>query len=353
MKQTRKYMDLHNEAFQQFERIQRAVRDERLQCVSDRRFYSVAGAQWEGPLSEQFENRPRLEINKIHLSVIRIFNEYRNNRISIKFIPKDGAKDDKLADACASLYRADEQDSGAEEAYDNAFEEAVGGGFGAWRLRTEYEDDEDDENEYQRIRIEPIFDADSCVFFDLDAKRQDKKDARHCFVLSAITREEYERQFDDDPVTWPKGIHQHEFDWLTPDLVYIAEYYMIEEKPEVIDVYKDNTDINQEMELPEGETPDDSTDFTKPMMIDSFLARKKTRYKRQCHKYVLSGGGILDDCGVIAGRHIPIVPVYGKRWFIDGIERCMGHVRLAKDMQRLKNMQLSRLAEYAALSTIS
>jgi hypothetical protein len=61
---------------------------------------------------------------------------------------------------------------------------------------------------------------------------------------------------------------------------------------------------------------------------------------------------VLEDCGYIAGKHIPIVPMYGKRWFIDGIERCMGHVRLAKDAQRLKNMQLSKLGEISALSTV-
>ena len=75
---------------------------------------------------------------------MRIINEYRNNRITVDFVPKDGATDDDLADTCDGLYRADEQDSYADEAYDNAFEEAVGGGFGAWRLRTEYEDPEDD-----------------------------------------------------------------------------------------------------------------------------------------------------------------------------------------------------------------
>jgi hypothetical protein len=56
--------------------------------------------------------------------------------------------------------------------------------------------------------------------------------------------------------------------------------------------------------------------------------------------------------GYIAGKCIPIVPVYGKRWFIDNIERCMGHVRLAKDSQRLKNMQLSKLGEISALSSV-
>ncbi|MBZ4251984.1 hypothetical protein LAJ57_13870, partial [Streptococcus pneumoniae] len=80
----------------------------------------------------------------------------RNNRITVNFVSKAGEDRDDLAETCSSLYRADEQDSTAEEAYDNAFEEAVGGGFGAWRLRTEYEDEEDEDDERQRIRIEPI-----------------------------------------------------------------------------------------------------------------------------------------------------------------------------------------------------
>jgi hypothetical protein len=66
----------------------------------------------------------------------------------------------------------------------------------------------------------------------------------------------------------------------------------------------------------------------------------------------MSGGGILEDQGYIAGKNIPIVPYYGKRWFVDNVERCMGHVRLAKDPQRLKNMQLSKLGEISALSSV-
>ena len=66
----------------------------------------------------------------------------------------------------------------------------------------------------------------------------------------------------------------------------------------------------------------------------------------------MSGGRVLEDAGYIAGKCIPIVVVYGKRWFVDNIERCMGHVRLAKDAQRLKNMQLSKLGEISALSSV-
>jgi flagellar biosynthesis regulator FlbT len=78
--------------------------------------------------------------------------------------------------------------------------------------------------------------------------------------------------------------------------------------------------------------------------------REKTVKRRKVHKWILSGGGVLEDSGYIAGSNIPIVPVYGKRWFVDNKERFMGAVRLAKDSQRLKNMQLSKLAEISAYS---
>jgi len=342
--------DIHAEAMAEFDNIQSALRDERLQCLQDRRFYSIAGSQWEGPLGEQFENKPKFEVNKIHLAVLRIFNEYRNNRISVDFVSKDGAKNEKLSDVCDGLYRADEQDSGAEEAYDNAFEEAVGGGFGAWRLRAEYEDDEDPEDERQRIRIEPIFDADSSVFFDLNAKRQDKADAKRCYVLTAMTREAYAVEYGDDPASWPKEIYQHEFDWLTPDVVYVAEYYRVEETSETVRIFEGLD--GQEVRYRDSELiADEALEAT--LLATGFKEVRQKRVKRRrVHKYILNGARVLDDLGYIAGKCIPIVPVYGKRWFIDNIERCMGHVRLAKDAQRLKNMQLSKLGEISALSSV-
>lgn len=348
--------DVHQRALTHFDAIQAAQREERLQCLKDRRFYSIAGAQWEGPLGEQFENKPRFEMNKVHLAVIRIFNEYRNNRISVDFVPKDGSKNDKLADTCDGLYRADEQDSGAEEAYDNAFEEAVGGGFGAWRLRACYEDEEDDEDERQRIKIEPIFDADSCVFFDLDAKRQDKADAKRCYVLTSMTPDSYRETYGDDPASWPKEVQQREFDWATPDVVYVAEYYEVEQKTELIRIFRGLSLVNggepDEVKITDAELKED------PEKLETLLAtgftevRQKRIKRKRVHKYILSGAKVLEDEGYIAGSCIPIIPNYGKRWFVDNTERCMGHVRLATDAQRLKNMLISSLGEISAMSPV-
>jgi hypothetical protein len=342
--------NIHQEALMEFDGIQSAMRDERLQCLSDRRFYSIAGAQWEGTLGEQFDNKPKFEVNKIHLSVMRIINEYRNNRITVDFVSKDGDADDKLSDVCDGLYRADEQDSVADEAYDNAFEEAVGGGFGAWRLRNVYEDEYDDEDDRQRIRIEPIYDADSTVFFDLNAKRQDKSDARSCYVLTAMTYDAYVEQWNDDPASWPHEVSDAEFDWATPDTVYVAEVYKVEERNETIRIFET---IDGEEERYSAQDFEDNEELEMTLeAIGTKEVRQKRVKRRKVRKYIMSGSGILEDAGYIAGTEIPIVPVYGKRWFIDNIERCMGHVRLAKDAQRLKNMQLSKLGEISALTPI-
>jgi hypothetical protein len=343
--------DIHLAAKREFNLIQQAQRQERLQSLKDRRFYSIAGAQWEGELGKQFENKPKLEVNKLHLSVMRIINDYLMNRVTVDFVDRPGSSASKLSDTLDGLYRADEQDSNAEEAYDNAFEEAVGGGIGAWRLRTVYEDEEDDENECQRIAIEPIYDADSTVFFDLGCKRQDKSDAKACFVLISMTPDDFKAKYPNEQLAnVEKVVHQHEFDWVREEVIFVAEYYRVEYVPATVYIYQtidgaEERYTEQDFEL-------------NPMLRETLDAmgsvelRQKKVKKQKVHKYLMTGAGMLEDYGIISGNAIPIIMTYGKRWYVDGIERAMGHVRMCKDIQRLKNMQLSKLAEISAISSI-
>src|SRR5438067_1518895 len=94
----------HTFFLQDFYRIQTGTRDVRIQCLRDRRFCWIPGAQWEGPVGEQFENKPRFEFNKVALAVLRVINEYRNNRITVDFVAKDGSGADDLADTCDGLF---------------------------------------------------------------------------------------------------------------------------------------------------------------------------------------------------------------------------------------------------------
>lgn len=343
--------DIHLEAVRRFHDTQTATRDERIQSLKDRRFCHLRGAQWEGPLSEQFKNKPKIEINKVRKSVNDICDDFQNNRLGSRFLLKDGVEDEELSDACASLHRSDEQDSVAEEAYDNAFSEGVSGGIGGWRLRAEYEDEGSPEDERQRIRIEPIFDADSALYYDLNAKRQDKSDARFAFLVTSMSRAEYELVYDDNPSDWPKEIHEYENDWLTPDVVYVAEYYNLEEEHDTVHFFKG---LSGEEVSHSGFDLEETTGLKRMLRLTGFKeVRKKKVIRRRIHKYIMNGNEVLSDEGRIAGTEIPLVPYYANRTFIDNLERCSGHTRFAIDPQMVKNMLVSKLAEFAGLSSMS
>jgi len=338
--------DVHAEALLEFNRAYSPQQDVRLQCLQDRRFVSIPGAQWEDALKAQFENRPRFEVNKIHMSCMRIFNEYRNNRISVDYRAKDNGATEDVADTMDGLYRADEQECNAQEAYDNAFDEGITGGMGAWRLRAAYEDEEDEDSDRQRICMEPIYDADSSVFFDADAKRQDKRDATRCWVISSMSLAAFTEEHGG-ATTFPKDGALVEFDWFTPDVAYIAEYYKIEEKKVKYQVWKFlPTEEEQKIEA------SDEEEAEKLKAQGFILVRSKTITRKRVHKYIMSGDRILEDCGYIAGKCIPIIPFYGKRAFIDNVERIQGHVRLTTDLMRLYNMLISLLAEISVYSPI-
>lgn len=344
----RDFPEVFDRAITRFNDAAIATVEVRAQCLRDRRNAHITGALWEGDWSMHWANKPRMDINPFTVALNRIGAEFRANRVSVDFLPKDGSKNDSLSDALDGLFRADEQDSQAGEAYDNAFDEGIAGGIGAWRLRAEYEDEYDPENERQRIRIEPIYDADQNVIWDPAAKRYDKSDASRCWVLSSMPVQAFRDQFPGhDPASWPRDRLNQYFDWFRVDTVILAEYYEIEEKAERFVYYQTLTGDEVRVLF----SDDDKREEIEA--TGGVYLRERRIKSRRVHKYLMTGNAILEDYGLIAGKCIPVVPFYAKRYWIDGIERCEGHIRHAIDAARVQNMAVSRIAEIAAVSAYS
>ena len=339
--------EVHERALQQFNEITTASLDERLMSLEDRRFVFIQGAQWEGDWGAQFENVLRVQINKTQRGHDKIINDYRANRFTVQFRPVGGKGNDDTCQLLNGLMYADMYRSKGQQALDNAFSEGAAGGMGAWRLCNEYEDDSDPDNDHQRIAIHQIVDADQRVFFDLDAKLYDKSDARYAYVMHSMTRHAFEREYGGAASSWPENKQRgNYFDWFRPDVVYVAEYYEVEPKVEELRIYT--------REGTEDEFRYWAKDMT-PEMVDDLTKRgfkkvlRKIKRKR-VHKWILSGAEVIEDCGYIAGERIPIVPFYGKRVFIENVERFKGHVRDAKDPARAYNAQVSKLMETSSLT---
>lgn len=335
----------------------------RLASLEDRRFAFVDGAQWEGGLGSQFENRPRFVVNKVQKAVRRIVSEYRANAMTVNFRSSDDDSRQDDLDALRIVYRSDEQYSGAQDVYVSAFEEAVSGGIGAWRLTNDYDhraETELDDDTPQRIIFEPINDADISVFFDPNSRKLDKSDAAWCIVLNPISWDTYTDTYLGDAVeldTRPSSFKMvrslKQFDWFTNDQVYVGEYYEVEKKIEEYSVWQEpHSKLEQKVyagiDADSREEADEQEAHWKS--VGYIKVRSGKRNRKRVRKYFLDGCGVLKDCGYIAGSEIPIVVVFGIRQIIDGIERFQGAVRLAKDSQRLYNMQISTLADITAFT---
>ena len=73
-----------------FDDIYSATWPQREQCLEDRRFATIPGAQWEGDLEKQFENSPKPEVNKVMQSLIKIYDDYRRNKVTVDYVSTTG-----------------------------------------------------------------------------------------------------------------------------------------------------------------------------------------------------------------------------------------------------------------------
>ena len=338
----------HELALTRFDRAYTPQENVRDKCIEATRFARVSGGQWEGAtaagtkLDDQFEKYPKFEINKVATELNRIIAEYRNNRITVKFRPGDKQASDELSNKLNGLFRADYQETDGGEACDNAFDDAATGGFGCFRLASQLVNEFDPMDERQRIAIEPVYDPARSVWFDPDAKKYDKSDAAWAFCMYSLSTAKYEEEYGKTPNSMDlTSLSSWEYDWFTPDVVYIAKYYEV--RKESVDLISYQSPITGEVATYDSDQIEDVKDeLTEAGFIE--VARRSVK-RRRVYVSIVDGENFLEKPSRIPGEHIPLIPVYGKRWFIDDVERVEGHVAKAMDPQRLYNMQVSMLAD--------
>jgi hypothetical protein len=352
-------------ALERFHRIESASRDDRELSRNDRRFGTIPGAMWEEPmLAMTFAAKPRFELSYIMGARIRMEGEYRANRPAVTFMPRDvgNAANDELAEALNGLFRADWDQFHGDGAGGNGFSEMILGGMGALHVQCVPEDPDDEDCERQRIAFKPVVDADISVYYDLDAKDQEKRDATHAFKVFTVTRSAFAEMFPGhDPATWPVSTETYGYDWCTPDVVKLADYYVVEHvkvqtstvKPLLDPPYQMTDDeLDDEDHDADGYADDETPPLTQREILTAqgcvITPDAKPKRVKQIRKYLMSGGAILEDYGPINGTEIPLPVLYGIRDWVDGKERWQGIVRVAADAQRVVNMGFSRLVELSA-----
>ncbi len=330
--------------------------DQRIAANEDTRFIHVDGGMWEDFAEATHgmnSNRARMEFDIVSDFVNRFNGEWSQNRANVSYTPDDTKVSEDDAELLSGIYRSEFNDNDGETSQDNAVGEVSECGYGSFKLSTRFVDEEDPENQEQEIIWEPIFNAYNTVIWPSNAKRLDKRDAGHCTVLVPYSPDEFKAEYPDAvAVSAPHPYALNYFDWNTPEVIMVAERYEIKKIETIVHVYE-----HVEGNKVESYSEDEVEKIEDELKADGWTFVRERKIKRQTvWKSVFSGGEFLPqengktEPRRIAGRYIPIIPLYGYRRFVDNMERYKGLIRKLKDAARFFNMDMSRMADAAGSS---
>lgn len=335
---------MHDKAF--------SYSQETRQRASDDMVFATV-TQWDDGILQDSQLAYRGEFNILKKATRKIMADFYANPIQIDFEPKDETRDD-AAELIDGMYRADDNNNTAVEAYRNAKMEMLVCGFGCWERYTEYVSSRNGD-ERQVIKARPIYEAANCVFWDPNAKYSDKSDAKYVSILTRytedgykdlvydLTGEELETIYDD---SFSSPEHSYAFPWISSDSknIYVTNFYYKSKIKDKVITFSDP--FNQSIQVLESELEN----IMDELIDTGYQIQSEKEIERvQILKYIASGNEILSKTE-IPGEHIPVIPLYADHAFIEGNEHYEGIVRLAKDPQRLRNFQLSYLADIVSRS---
>ncbi len=299
----------------------------------DIKFVTVPGNQWDAALKARRKNRPTYEFPKLRSYIRQIINEQRQSRPQGKVRGVEES-DEGLAEIMQGLCRNIESMSNAEQAYDIAFEKAVKGGFGCWRICTDYLNEDDFD---QDIKVEAIRNP-FAVKFDPSAIRIDRRDANWAFVEELVPVADFERKYPGADIA-DFDTDNDTKDWREKGQVRVAEYWYKEPGKRELwalssgaQVFSDEAGLSEE-------------ELTQAGLQ---ILQRRTVESHKVFMRLTNGKQWLTDPYPFPSKFIPIVPVWGNIENIDGEDYWSGEVRPAKDQQRLHNVHRTALVEAVA-----
>ena len=320
-------------------------------ALDDKKFQ--AGEQWNEKVKTDREQagRPCLVINKLPQFRNQITNDQRQNRSAIKVRPIGDNSDVKKAEAYNALLRHIDVQSDASAARDTAFEDAVDGGIGFYRILTDYCEANygDEENFEQEIYVAQIDDFTS-VYIDPDCKKPDYSDMQYGFICEDMQREDFEKEYPESRIVgWPTD-RQTDRDWISKDKVRIVEYFECE---------KTNRRKIYLIQGGEGDAAPVKVSQKELDLIrqsegwtDELIINEREIFDKAVTWYKLTALDVLDE-KEWPGRYIPIVPVIGEKHSIGGKKMMHGIVRNSKDACQMYNFWVSAETENLALAPLA
>lgn len=333
--------DLLRAALDDFQDCEDAENTNRESALADITFARL-DEQWPADIVKQrtIEGRPCLTINKLKAYIRQVVNDARQNKPSIKVHAADSGADPATAELINGLIRNIEYASNADTAYDTATECAVSGGFGYIRVGMDYAYDDAFDMDITINRVSNPF----SIYGDPNARAADSSDWDKAFVVDQLSKEQFKAQWGNKAqVDWDDTSWSDVGDtWRQDQTVTVAEYWTREEIDRPI------------VQLSDGSVHDIEAMQSEQMQFllqTQQIQVVRERMAKSCKvtQRFMSGVEILETRDW-PGRYIPIIPVYGDEFDIEGKRYFRSLIHSAVDAQRMFNYWRTASTELVALA---
>jgi hypothetical protein len=324
------------EAFEESAEAESENRQRALEMVR----FARLGEQWPDNIAKKrrFEDRPMLTLNRFPAFARQVINDSRQNRPQIKVKGVDNKSDGETADVFAGLIRNIEHVSKADIAYDTAIENAVYGGFGYLRIAIDYEyDDSFDKG----LRIQSVPNP-FTVYGDPHATCSDGSSWNRAFVTDQLSKKEFQAKYKGaTTVDWDTaGYGGLSLPWVDGDDVTVCESWSREKVKRKILLLSDGSIIG-------AKEYEQAKALLDAMQITVTQQRETNSYK--VTQRIMTGAEILET-NEWAGQYIPLIPVYGEEFNVEGKRYFLSLFHHAKDAQTMFNYWRTTSTEMVALA---
>ena len=309
--------------------------------------------QWDAKERAEFDRvqKPMLTFNKVYDFYKKIVGEQRQNtpNLKVKCVDDDCSQEDM--DLRDSMIRTIAFESRSHIVYQTAFENQLSGGFGAWRVITEYTSAKSFD---QRILLRRI-NTPERTFFDPQSSEPTKHDGAYCGYYNVMSLKAFKKENPKikQPESFPSQSEIKEFNWGTKDSITVVEYYKKEWFSFTVYKLSDGQTVtgkelkklNEKYDDLESQLEDANIDpmSIPPLIRPTEVTKRESRdYKIMYYKAI---HGQIIQREEWPGKEFPIIYIPGDTHVVDNQERTISFIRFVKDAQRFLNYCGSEIAQ--------
>jgi len=328
----------HAKVLEMLKESQDADKDNRDAAREAHLFIDKRDGQWEPYWWNANSGRPRYTFDMTGPIVDIVSGEMEQAEFSSLITPAGGESTKEDAKLFAGIVRNIEDQSEAVDIYNIASRNMVTCGIDGWKIVQKYIDDDSFD---QDLAVEPIANFLDSVWFGT-FKKPDASDAKYCFVLEAISKDDYKDRYGDERECQSVGDSRMATAYVNKvDQVTIGNIFYIKEEPRellqlrsgrVIDA-KENAGVLEGL-----------------IAAGDAVVKSRTRNKKEVYSRLFDGKDWLNEEQETVFRELPVIPIIANYKLFENKIIYRGIVEKLLDPQRVFNYTKSREVEECALA---